>query len=207
MGHTEGQFVDDYRIEPYKGVTTEFSPVTKTNDELPSMPKGSRNISKPTSVDGPGEPYVYSNVYNYNDFLLILNNQIALFKSTGQIFNLVSFKLDPASQLRGLLTINQLQNAIRQSTSKKDKICVIENMVIVLLVRGSLKSAMDLMQNIQMHLPSRDQNYISAILDFISIYNLEIDDRVDNAESMMNFILNSNADSSHNYQPLNKYIG
>ncbi len=207
VGHTEGQFVDDYRIEPYKGVTTEFSPVTKTNDELPSMPKGSRNISKPTSVDGPGEPYVYSNVYNYNDFLLILNNQIALFKSTGQIFNLVSFKLDPASQLRGLLTINQLQNAIRQSTSKKDKICVIENMVIVLLVRGSLKSAMDLMQNIQMHLPSRDQNYISAILDFISIYNLEIDDRVDNAESMMNFILNSNADSSHNYQPLNKYIG
>jgi KaiC/GvpD/RAD55 family RecA-like ATPase len=207
VGHTEGQFIDDYRIEPYKGVTTEFTPTTKTIEELPSMPKGTRNFAKTTTIEAPNEPYVYSNVYNYNDFQLILNNQIALFKSTGQIFNLVSFKLDPASQMRGLLTINQLQNAVRQSTSKKDKICVIENMVIVLLVRGSLKSSMDLMMNIQNHLPSRDQNYISAALEFISIYNLEIDDRVENAESMMELVLSSNADSSHNYQPLNKYIG
>jgi KaiC/GvpD/RAD55 family RecA-like ATPase len=206
VGHTEGQFTEDYRIEPYKGVTTEFTPITQTIEELPILPR-TRNISQPTRIETPSEPYVYSNIYNYNDFLLILNNQIALYKSTGQIFNLISFKLDPAAQMRGLLSINQLQNAIRLSTNKKDKICVIENMVIVLLVRGSLKSAVDLMTTMQKHLPSRDQNYIDAVLDFISIYNLEIDDRVDNADSMMDLVIKSDVDQSHNYQPLNKYIG
>lgn len=206
VGHTEGQFTERYRIEPYRGVTTEFTPITQTIEELPAMPK-TRNISQPTRIETPSEPYVYSNIYNYNDFLLILNNQIALYKSTGQIFNLISFKLDPSSQMRGLLTIHQLQNAIRLSTNKKDKVCVIDNMVIVLLVRGSLKSAIDLMAAMQKHLPSQDQSYIDAVLDLISIYNLEIDDRVDNADTMMDLILKSDADSSHNYQPLNKYIG
>jgi len=206
VGHTEGQFSDNYKIEPYKGVTTEFSPPTKTSEELPSMPRG-RSFNKPTKVEAPTEPYAFSNVYNYNDFLLILNNQIALYKSTGQSFNLISFKLDPAAQLRGLLNIHQLQNAIRLSTSKKDKICVVDNKIIVLLVRGSLKSVIDLMSNMQNNLPSHEQNYISAILDFITIYNIEVDDRVENADSMMELVLNSDVDSMRNYQPINKFIG
>lgn len=205
VGHTEGQFTSDYRIEPYKGVTTEFSFETKT-EELPAMPR-SRSLGKPTRIEIPSEPYAFSNVYNYNDFLLILNNQIALYKSTGQTFNLVSFKLDPVAQMRGLLTINQLQNAIRLSTSKKDKICTVDNKVIVLLVRGSLKSAIDLMSNMQSSLPSQDQNYINAVLDFISIYNLEVDERIDNAEMMMELILSSETATPHNYQPLNRFIG
>ncbi|MHB8905855.1 MAG: RAD55 family ATPase [Melioribacteraceae bacterium] len=206
VGHTEGQFTDNYRIEPYKGVTTDLTPLTKTIEELPSMPR-CRSFNKPTRIDVPSEPYAFSNVYNYNDFLLILNNQIALFKSTGQSFNLISFRLDPAAPLRGLLTIQQLQNAIRLSTSKKDKICIVDNKVIVLLVRGSLKSSLELMSNMQNNLPSHDQNYISVVLDFISIYNIEVDERIENAESMMELINNSDADSMQNYQPLNKFIG
>jgi len=206
VGHTEGQFTAKYKIEPYKGVTTEFTPATHVTEELPSMPK-SRNFNKPTRIEIPSEPYAFSNIYNYNDFLLILNNQIALYKSTGQSFNLISFKLDPAAQMRGLLSVNQLQNAIRLSTSKKDKICVVENKVIVLLVRGSLKSAIDLMTTMQNNLPSHDQNYINAVLEYISIYNLEVDDRIDNAETMMEFVIASDADSPQSYQPLNKYIG
>ena len=206
VGHNEGQFIENYKIEPYKGVTTDFSPPTRTIEELPSMPRG-RSFNKPTRIEVPNEPYAFSNVYNYNDFLLILNNQIALYKSTGQNFNLISFKLDPAAQLRGLLTIHQLQNAIRLSTSKKDKICVVDNKIIVLLVRGSLKSAIDLMSNMQSNLPSQDQNYINAILDFISIYNIEVDDRIENADSMMELVVNSDVDARHSYQPLNKFIG
>jgi circadian clock protein KaiC len=206
IGHTEGLFTAEYKIEPYKGVTTEFTPVTHVTEELPSMPK-SRNISKPTRIEIPSEPYAFSNIYNYNDFLLILNNQIALFNSTGQSFNLISFKLDPASQIKGLLSVHQLQNAIRLSTSKKDKICVVENKVIVLLVRGSLKSTIDLMLTMQNNLPSHDQDYINAVLEYISIYNLEVDERMDNAEKMMEVVIASDADSPQNYQPLNKYIG
>ncbi len=207
VGHTEGEFSAPYRIEPYKGVTTDMaSDVTNVTEEFNSIPSA-RSFSRPTRIDLPSEPYVFSNVYSYNDFLLILNNQIALYKSTGQSFNLISFKLDPLAQTRGLLTINQLQNAIRQSTNKKDKICVIENKVVVLLVRGSLKNVIELMSNMQNNLPSRDKNYINAVLDFISIYNLEVDDRVENGESMMELILASDSPSSQTYQPLNKYIG
>jgi len=166
-----------------------------------------RENSKPTKIDIASEPYAFSNVYNYNDFLLILNNQIALYKSTGQIFNLVSFKLDPTAQVNGLLSVHQLQNAVRQSTNKKDKICVIENKVIVLLVRGNLKSVVDLMSNVQNNLPSQDPNYIHVIQDYISIFNTEIDERVDNAESMMEFVLSAETSQTNAYQPINKFIG
>ena len=164
-------------------------------------------MAKPTKIEAPTEPYAFSNIYNYNDFLLILNNQIALYKSTGQIFNLISFKLDPTAQVNGLLSINQLQNSIRQSTSKKDKICLIENKVIVLLVRGNIKSVIELMSDVQKHFPSQDPNYIRVIQDYISIFNTEIDERVDNAESMMEFVLSAETSQTNAYQPFNKFLG
>ncbi|MCX7875343.1 MAG: RAD55 family ATPase [Melioribacteraceae bacterium] len=208
VGHTEGEFTSEYRIEPNKGVTTEFSldrTITQTFEEPPMIPK-IRNFSKPTKVDIPNEPYAFSNVYNYNDFLLILNNQIALYKSTGQQFNLVTFKLEPTAQMRGLLTITQLQNTIRQSTSKKDKICVVDNKIVVLLMRGNLKSVIDLMTNVANNLPSKDPSYVSAVQDLITIYNLEVDERFENAESMMDAVLSSEM-MTNAFQPLNKYIG
>lgn len=208
VGHTEGEFTAEYRIEPYKGVTTEFSreQLTSTDEFTPSITKP-RMINRPTRIDVPTEPYAFSNIYNYNDFLLILNNQIALYKSTGQTFNIISFKLDPAGQIKGILNVTQLQNAVKQSTSKKDKICIIENKVIVLLVRGTLKTVVDLMTNVQNNLPSHDPNYINAALDYISIFNIEVDERVENAESMMEFVLTAENSSTNSYQPLNKYIG
>jgi circadian clock protein KaiC len=138
---------------------------------------------------------------------LILNNQIALYKSTGQIFNLVSFKLDPGAQIKGLLSVNQLQNAVRQSTNKKDKICVIDNKVIVLLVRGNMKSVVDLMSNVHNNLPSQDENYLHAIQEYISIFNSEIDEKTENAEMMMEYILSAETSQTNAYQPINKFIG
>lgn len=207
VGHTEGEFTADYRIEPYKGVTTDFSTEPYTTDEYPTSAPRRRSFTASTRIDLPNEPYAFSNVYNYNYFLLILNNQIALYNSTGQSFNLISFKLDPAAQIKGILSTNQLHNAVRQSTSKKDKICVVDNKVIVLLVRGSLKGVVDLMSSVQNHLPSQNQNYLDTISELISIYNLEVDERIDNAESMMEFVLSADATSRDAYQPINKYIG
>ncbi len=208
VGHTEGEFTSEYRIEPNKGVTTEFSldrTRTQTIDEVPRIIK-SRNFNAQTKIEPPSEPYAFSNIYNYNDFLLILNNQIALYKSTGQSFNLISFKLDSTAQMRGLLNLSQLQSAIRLSTSKKDKICVVENKIVVLLVRGNMKSVVDLMTNVQNNLPNKDLNYINAVLEFISIFNQEVDERFDSAENLMDLVLTAES-TSNSYQPLNKYIG
>lgn len=208
VGHTEGEFASEYRIEPNKGVTTEFSldrTKTQTFDETPRIVT-SRNFNAQTKIEMPSEPYAFSNVYNYNDFLLILNNQIALYKSTGQTFNLISFKLDPTAQMRGLLNMSQLQNSIRMATSKKDKICVVENKIVVLLVRGNMKSVVDLMSNVQGNLPNKDLNYINAVLEFISIFNQEIDERFESAENLMGTVLSAES-SPQSYQPLNKFIG
>jgi len=207
VGHTEGEFISDFRIEPYKGVTTDFSQAPLMTEDYPTFGQNRRTFSMPTKLDSPNEPYAFSNIYNYNDFLLILNNQIALYKSTGQTFNLISFRLDQGAQIKGLLSINQLQNAVRQASSKKDKICVIDNKVIVLLVRGSIKGSVDLISRVQNNLPSRDENYLMAIADSISIFNLEVDERVENAESMMEIVLTADARTRDTYQPINKYIG
>ncbi|MEG8945522.1 RAD55 family ATPase [Rosettibacter firmus] len=209
VGHTEGEFSSEYRIVPNKGVTTEFikEPLPTEEYDNSFTKTKTRNFTTPTRVEMPSEPYAFSNVYNYQDFLLILNNQIALYKSTGQSFNLVAFRLDPVAQVRGLLTINQLQNAIRLSTSKRDKICVIENKVLVLLVKGSLKGVVDLITNVQNNLPSKDPAYLNAVIDYISIFNLTVDESIENAESMMEFVLSAETSSTKAYQPLNKFIG
>ena len=207
VGHNEGQFSAPYRIEPYKGVTTDFTPLTHITEEFVPLMHGINDYNPITKVEIPSEPYAYSNVYNYTDFLLILNNQIALFKSTGQTFNLISFKLDTAAQIRGLLSLNQLQLAVRLAVSKKDKICIIDNKVIVLLVRGNLKSVIDLMTNVQNNLPSRESNYVNAVMEFISIFNMEVNEKIENAENMMENVMSTENSQSKAYQPLNKYIG
>lgn len=107
VGHTEGRFTNSYQIVPNKGVTVELVPELRETSDYTFTPINQRRFDQ-TKIDLPSEPYAFSNIYNYNDFLLILNNQIALYKSTGQTFNLVSFKLDHAAQMKGLVTILSL---------------------------------------------------------------------------------------------------
>lgn len=209
VGHTEGQFTSQYRIEPYKGVTTDFEkPNFKTQYEekkVSGLTPKSTPVQQIKKRGYQSEPYTFSNVYNYNDFQLILNNQIALYQSTGQTFNLVSFKLDPAAQVKGLLTVNQLKSAIRLATDKKDKLCTIDNKIVVLLVKSETKNVINLIQNVQANLPSEDPDYIEAVLQYISIFTLEVDEKVDNAENLMNYVLNADTAQEDSYTPLTKY--
>ena len=204
IGHTEGQFSADYRIEPYKGLI-----IDEPEERKPVQPQHD-NVRRTTHIpksESSNDGMNFTNLYNQNDFQLILNNQIALFKSTGQMFNLVSFKLDPAAQVKGLLSINQLQNAVRLSTDKKDKICMVDNKIIVLVARSNPQSVPNLLGQIQNHFPSVDENYLSTVLEYISMMNIEIDESISNAESMMEYIVSSQADSEENYVPLNKFTG
>lgn len=209
VGHTEGQFSSEYHIEPYKGVTTDFKKKESTkvytdrtvDDEQKKFSKIKQNGNGRRNSD----LTYFTNVYNYNDFQLILNNQIALYKSTGQTFNLVVFKLDQVATVRGLLTVNQLQNAIRLSSDKKDKICAFDNKVVVLLVKSSSKNVINLIQNVQNNLPSNDIEYINAVQEFISIFSIEVDETVENAESLIRYALDADRISGSSYTPLTKY--
>jgi len=212
VGHTEGQFSSEYKIEPYKGVTTDYKreETTKVYTERTINDESSKvsSIKNATNgLNGKKQENIstYSNVYNYNDFQLILNNQIALYKSTGQTFNLVAFKMDSLASVKGLLTVNQLQNAIRLASDKKDKICAFDNKVVVLLVKSSSKNVINLIQNVQNNLPSTEMDYLNAIQEFISIFSVEVDESVENADSLIKYTLEADRIPGNSYTPLTKY--
>lgn len=211
VGHTEGQFVANYMIEPYKGIVTDYKPPIMQHQPISMQPqslrpqvKDSRYMSLANFDTTSAEPYSFSNLYEYNDFLLLLNNQIALYKSTGQVFNLVSFKLDKEAENAGLLTVNQLQNAIRLATDKKDKICVCEDKIIVLLLRSDNKAIPALISKIQSNLPSNDPNYIKTVLQYVSVLSIEIDESVENADTLMNYVIGETKNSRNSFDSINR---
>lgn len=211
IGHTEGQFSANYAIEPYKGITVDFrqentyftnpNPNSSTNVPLSTpmdFPQLSNQPVNPNSagykslsnIDTPvNDNVTYSNYYDINDFSLILNNQIALFKSTGQVFSLISFKLDKMIETQGLLSVNQLQNAVRLSTDKKDKICVVNNKVIVLLTKEEQKNINGLISKVKGNLPGNDPNYINTVVKYISVITITVDEKIENADHILQHIL------------------
>lgn len=195
VGHTEGKFTSQYFIEPYKGVTTE-----KTSEvEAPSSNLNVTKSNKYTSlseISVPDEKFTSSSFYSEEDFKLILNNQIALYKSTGQSFNVISFKLNDALVNKKLLTLNQLQNAIRLSTDKKDKICVVDGKVLVLLTRGEQKSTSNLISRIKSNLPVSNENEVKFILENISVFAINADESIENAEDVFSKISNESLEPS-----------
>jgi circadian clock protein KaiC len=190
IGHTEGQFKANYSIEPYKGITVEFKETrarTQTGPSTFSVTNTSDKESKYKSladINVPEENISIPNYYSINDFYLILNNQIALYKSTGQIFTIISFKLDQAAEKSGLLTITQLQNAIRLSTDKKDKLCVLSNKVVILITKEDPKIVVSLISKVKSNLPNNDPDYIKNVTQYISVYALRVDQSVQTADDI-----------------------
>jgi circadian clock protein KaiC len=190
IGHTEGQFKANYCIEPYKGITVE---IKKTQPHVQSGPSSFAitNTSDPdrkykslADIDIPDENISVPSYYSINDFYLILNNQIALYKSTGQIFTIISFRLDQAAEKSDLLTITQLQNAVRLSTDKKDKKCVFSNKVVILVTKEDQKSIVNLISQVKSNLPNNDPEYIKNVIQYISVYALKVDQSIQTAEDI-----------------------
>jgi circadian clock protein KaiC len=208
IGHTEGQFTSDYFIEPYRGITFSFE-VPQKNAGLQVVPEhghmqGSQNIVqsapapktttnskyKPlTNVDVVQEKFSFSNFYDLSEFALILNNQIALYKSTGQPFTLISFKLDPLAQQQNILSMMQLQNALRLSTDKKDKICVVNNNVLVLISSADDKVYSQLVSKMKSNLPNTDKSYQDLVMQYLFGFPYVVNDKVQNADTLLNEIL------------------
>ena len=184
IGHNEGQFRANYTIEPYRGVTVEVKPGISKSFYKKAQVQTEDKYKSLAEFDVPPDNFSFTNFYSVNDFYLILNNQIALFKSTGQIFTIMSFRLDRAAEKSGMLTLNQLQNAIRLSTDKKDKICILSNKVIVLVTKEDQRGLNNLISKIKSNLPSTDPNYIENILRYISVFTVKVDETIRNADDI-----------------------
>jgi hypothetical protein len=81
--------------------------------------------------------------------------------------------------------LNQLKNSIRLSADKKDKICELNNKVIVLLPGNGEKSAGKLISLIKENLPRTDEDYISKVTQYISVYIHQIESTINNAREFL----------------------
>jgi len=187
IGHAEGQFSANYFIEPYKGVVTDFK---KSPREIinPILGKETKYKSLADIVTS-SEKISFPNLYSVDDFYLVLNNQIAKFKATGVPFYLVSFRLNPEAEKYGLLTIAQLQNTVRLSIEKKDKICIINNKIIILISGEDPKNLINLIAKIKSNMPVTDPEYLNKIFQHILVYTLQIEERFSSGEEMVSELI------------------
>jgi len=199
VGHAEGQFSANYFIEPYKGVYVDYKPANQNESGTNASGDEKKRYTSVSKLDLPKDTLSLSNIYSLSDFELILNNQIAFYKSTGQVFTLFSICLDESAKKSKILNINQLQNAVRLSTDKKDKICVVGNKVIVLFTHEEVKDINTLLAKIKNNLPNDDPEYLNSIVKLLSIYTLKVDSDIKNAEDMFGQL--SLDDSSEKYNP------
>ncbi|MDP4115598.1 MAG: RAD55 family ATPase [Bacteroidota bacterium] len=197
VGHTEGKFSAEYSIEPYKGIVVEIEANKygvqpgEHHEIVPSVHSSFSTNSKYkslSSIDTLQDQFHFTNIYDYNEFNLILNNQIALFNSTGQIFNIVSVKLDDNAEESGLIILKQLQNVVRLSTDKKDKICFIDNKIVVLISKDDDNLMVNLASKIKSNLPVLGENDINNISKFIGLFIIKINSNIKNSEDVFEII-------------------
>lgn len=175
IGHAEGKFKANYFIEPYRGVTTDFKftkRTTKENviQEIPAERTTKESLSTPA--------YLIPNLYSINDFKLILNNQIALFKTTGQIFAVISFKLNPLIDNHKTFNFNQLYGAVRLAVDKKDKICNISETIYVLVTKSTEDEIESCINKVYNNLEEFDTRKISVRI-------LKMNEKFNNADEII----------------------
>ena len=199
VGHTEGQFTSEYRVEPYKGIVVNYQkPGALEINQYPSPAvRQAKKYKSLADVDVPEESSTFTSYYNENDFKLILNNQIALFKSTGQVFTLMSFRLDRTAEIKRLLSITQLQNAIRLATDRKDKICIINNDVVVLITKEDPKSVNSIIGKVKANLPASQRKDVNELLKHISVYVVRVDEKIQNSEDLLQLLTSEDSEGKN----------
>jgi len=187
VGHVEGEFTSSYYIEPDKGIQVDYRPevsikeITRFRDERNSYPSL-------TDISGFQTSLAPNTFYTLDDFKLLLNNQIAFYKQTGQLSTLIAVKIDETAEKNKLLTIKQLANAIRLSIDKKDKVCILRNMVLVLFTKED-KDAGKLISSVINNLFESSPQYLSKITKYISLFSIKMDKGTHNAEDMFKQLL------------------
>lgn len=201
IGHTEGKFKANYFIEAYKGITTDFQPIkrkTLTGERIISIED--QKFQSLAEMDIPPVNYSLSNYYSIDDFSLIVNNQIALFKSTGQTFRLIAIKYAKDLDKAGLLSIGQLQNAVRLAIDKKDKISLVGDRILVLITKDEQRGISNFISRIKYNLPVLDEDQLFEILKRIFIYTVKVNDETRNADDLLNELISEQKPNNNSFE-------
>jgi len=175
IGHTEGKFKANYFIEPYKGITTDFK-ITKRSTKENILPEITELI--PTRTDGSNSPeYLVPNIYSINDFKLIINNQIALYKTTGQMFTILSLRLNPTIPILPRISFEQLNYSVKSVAHKKDKICTIDDKIYILITKSDDKLIDDFISKVHQSLSSNGSTNVTYLM-------LKVNDSMNSADDV-----------------------
>lgn len=175
IGHTEGKFKANYFIEPYKGITTDFK-ITKRLTRENQLPEITELIPNKT-ISEISPQYLVPNIYSINDFKLIVNNQIALYKTTGQKFTILSLSLNPFSQAQSKISFDQLSYSVKLAVHKKDKVCTINDKIYILITKSDDKLVDDLIAKIHQTLNGGGAANVSYLM-------LKVNDSMNNVEDI-----------------------
>lgn len=179
IGHTEGRFKANYFIQPNVGISTDFKQSNNGNAVINNVVNNQQNQKTPAKITSP--EFLIPNLYSVNDFKLILNNQLALFKTTGQTFSLVCIKFNPRNLFNPSLTFNQMNNAVLLSAGKKDKICPIGDRIFVLLTNSDQESVVNFKNKVIQQLAAND-------IQEIKFFLLNADQKFNSADDLLNEI-------------------
>jgi hypothetical protein len=91
--------------------------------------------------------------------------------------------LEDAAIKGRLLTLNQLQNAVRLSVEKKDRSCIVGNKVIVLFTKED-KDVNSFIAKVINNLPNNNHNYLNIIIKHISMYSVKVEKNTKDADEM-----------------------
>jgi len=179
VGHLEGEFRSAYYIKPLKGLEVDYYS-KEISDNSEYFKEDYKPLSEFESLQG---QYPSTSVYSVDEFKLLLNNQIAYYQSTGEIFTLISIKLGEVVQKNNLLTINQLANSVRLSIEKKDKLCIIGSKVLVLFPKED-KNVKLLVSMILTNLPDTKPDYVDNISPFVFLFSVRMDETIKNSDEL-----------------------
>lgn len=175
IGHTEGKFKANYFIEPYKGIITDFK-ITKRTTKENFIPEIKEII--PNNKVGINTPkFLVPNIYNVNDFKLIVNNQIALYKTTGQLFTIVSLKLNLIKNISSKVSFDELSNAVKLAANIKDKICTIDDKIYVLITKSDEKIVDEFINKVH-------SNFNGSATSIVSYIILKINDSLNSVDDI-----------------------
>jgi len=119
IGHFEGEFETNYKVEPLKGFITLAD---NENSIMNLLSKVDNSI-----LMGKSQDFKYSNVYSVEEFMFLIESKIALSNLTSKKNNLISYEV-----LNNSIEVIELCNALRMKLDKGDKICFTDKVIYIL---------------------------------------------------------------------------
>ncbi len=133
-----------------------------------------------------------------------MNNQIALYKSAGQKFNLIAFSVSRVLVEEKNISFDQIKAAVIEASERKEKICYIDDVILVLIPRSTDERVFQFVSAIKEKLVSYGIPEDVA-LALIKLFNYEVDDKLDKAETIVEY-LTSTTTTENLYLPLTEFL-